>query len=34
VEGRRYVDFSDAKHSDMTPIFQLVKEFMKGREGK
>jgi iron(III) transport system substrate-binding protein len=34
VEGRRYFDFSDAKHSDMTPIFQLVKEFMKGREGK
>ena len=34
VEGRRYFDFSDAKHSDMTPIFQLTKEFMKGREGK
>jgi iron(III) transport system substrate-binding protein len=34
IEGRRYFDFSDAKHSDMTPIFQLVKEFMKGREGK
>ena len=34
VEGRRYFDFSDAKHSDMTPIFQLVKDFMKGREGK
>ena len=34
VDGRRYFDFSDAKHSDMTPIFQLVKEFMKGREGK
>ena len=34
IEGRRYFDFSDAKHSDMTPIFQLVREFMKGREGK
>ena len=34
VEGRRYYDFSDPKHSDMTPIFQLAKEFMKGREGK
>lgn len=34
VEGRRYYDFSDPKHSDMSPIFQLVKEFMKGREGK
>ena len=26
--------FPMPKHSDMTPIFQLVKEFMKGREGK
>ena len=34
VDGRRYFDFSDPKYSDMTPIFQLVKEFMKGREGK
>ncbi len=34
VEGRRYFDFSDAKHSDMTPIYQLAKEFMKVREGK
>ena len=34
VEGRRYFDFSDPKYSDMTPIFQLAKEFMKGREGK
>lgn len=34
VEGRRYYDFSDPKHSDMTPIFQLTREFMKGREGK
>lgn len=34
IEGRRYFDFSDPKYSDMTPIFQLAKEFMKGREGK
>jgi iron(III) transport system substrate-binding protein len=34
VEGRRYVDFSEPKYSDMTPIFQLAKELMKGREGK
>ena len=33
VEGRRYFDFSEPKYSDMTPIFQLAKEFMKGREG-
>jgi iron(III) transport system substrate-binding protein len=34
VDGRRYFDFSEPKYSDMTPIFQLAKEFMKGREGK
>jgi len=34
VEGRRYFDFTDPKYSDMTPIYQLAKEFMKGREGK
>ena len=34
VEGRRYLDFSEPKYSDMTPIYQLAKEFMKGREGK
>ena len=34
VEGRRYFDFSEPKYSDMTPIFQLAKEFMKGREAK
>ena len=34
VEGRRYFDFSEPKYSDMTPIFQLAKEFMKGRDGK
>jgi iron(III) transport system substrate-binding protein len=34
VEGKRYFDFSDPKYSDMTPIYQLAKEFMKGREPK
>jgi hypothetical protein len=34
VEGRRYFDFSEPKYSDMTPIYQLAKEFMKGRDGK
>lgn len=34
IEGRRYFDFSEPKYSDMTPIHQLAKEFMKGREGK
>ena len=34
VEGRRYFDFTDPKYADMTPIYQLAKEFMKGREGK
>jgi hypothetical protein len=34
AEGRRYFDFSEPKYSDMTPIYELAKEFMKGREGK
>jgi ABC-type Fe3+ transport system substrate-binding protein len=34
VEGRHYFDFTDPKYADMTPIYQLAKEFMKGREGK
>ena len=25
---------NDPKYADMTPIYQLAKEFMKGREGK
>jgi hypothetical protein len=32
VEGRRYFDFTDPKYADMTPIYQLAKEFMKTRE--
>src|SRR6266540_412589 len=34
VEGRRYFDFTDPKYANITPIYQLAKEFMKGREGK
>lgn len=34
VDGRRYFDFTDPKYSDMTPIYHLAKEFMKGREDK
>ena len=32
--GKKYFDVSDPKYADMTPIFKLVKEVMKGREGK
>jgi iron(III) transport system substrate-binding protein len=32
--GKRYFDVSDPKYADMTPIFKVVKEAMKGREGK
>ncbi len=32
VEGRRYFDFTEPKYADMTPIYQIAKEFMKGRE--
>jgi iron(III) transport system substrate-binding protein len=34
VEGRRYLDFTDPKYADMTPIFQLAKEVMKARESR
>ena len=30
--GTRYFDVSDPKYADMTPMFNLVKEVMKGRE--
>ena len=30
--GQRYFDVSDPKYADMTPMFNLVKEVMKGRE--
>ena len=32
--GKRYFDVSDPKYADMTPIFNLIKEIMKGREVK
>jgi hypothetical protein len=34
VTGKRYFDVSDPKYADMTPIFQLTKEFMRAREQK
>ena len=32
--GKRYFDVSDPKYADLTPMFNLIKEIMKGREGK
>ena len=32
--GKKYFDVSDPKYADMTPMFNLIKEIMKGREGK
>ena len=32
--GKRYFDVSDPKYADMTPLFNLLKEIMKAREGK
>jgi iron(III) transport system substrate-binding protein len=32
--GKRYFDVSDPKYADMTPMFNVIKEIMKGREGK
>jgi len=34
IEGRRYLDVTRPEWSDMTPIFQLVREIMKGREAR
>ena len=34
IPGKKYFDVSDPKYADMTPMFNLVKEIMKGREGK
>jgi ABC-type Fe3+ transport system substrate-binding protein len=31
---KKYFDVSDPKYADMTPMFNLVKEIMKGRESK
>jgi len=32
IPGKRYFDVSDPKYADMTPMFSLIKEIMKGRE--
>jgi iron(III) transport system substrate-binding protein len=32
IPGKRYFDVSDTKYADMTPMFSLIKEIMKGRE--
>ena len=32
IPGKKYFDVSDPKYADMTPMFNLVKEIMKGRE--
>ena len=32
--GKKYFDVSDPKYADMTPMFDLIKQIMKGREGK
>ena len=34
VAGIKYFDVSEPKYADMTPIFNVVKEVMKGREAK
>jgi iron(III) transport system substrate-binding protein len=32
--GKKYLDVSDPKYADMTPMFNLIKEILKNREGK
>jgi len=32
--GKKYFDVSDPKYADMTPMFNVVKEVVKGKEGK
>jgi iron(III) transport system substrate-binding protein len=32
--GKKYFDVSDPKYADMTPMFNVVKEIMKKREGR
>jgi iron(III) transport system substrate-binding protein len=32
--GKKYFDVSDPKYADMTPMFNLIKEILKAREGK
>lgn len=32
--GKKYLDVSDPKYADMTPMFNLIKEILKAREAK
>jgi hypothetical protein len=32
--GKRYFDVSDPKYADMTPMFELLKQIVKVKEGK
>jgi len=34
IPGKKYFDVSDPKYADMTPMFNVIKEVMKGREAK
>ena len=34
TSGKKYFDVSDPKYADMTPMFNLVKEIMKEKQGK
>jgi hypothetical protein len=34
LPGKKYFDVSDPKYANMTPMFNLIKEIMKGKEGK
>ncbi|HEY7553952.1 MAG TPA: extracellular solute-binding protein [Candidatus Binatia bacterium] len=34
VPGKKYFDVSDPKYADMTPMFNIIKEIMKKRDGK
>ncbi len=33
VSGKKYFDVSDPKYADMTPLFNLIKEIIRGRDG-
>jgi len=34
IAGKKYFDVSDPKYADMTPMFNLIKNVIKGRENK
>jgi iron(III) transport system substrate-binding protein len=34
TSGKKYFDVSDPKYADMTPMFNVLKEIMRGREAK